>query len=47
MDDLFSHTGQGDKKRQESSADQASAEAYFHPGTHAPLAVRMRPRTLD
>ena len=47
MDDLFSHTGQGDKKRQESGADQASAEAYFHPGTHAPLAVRMRPRTLD
>lgn len=24
-----------------------SADAYFHPGTHAPLAVRMRPRTLD
>ncbi|AWT26127.1 replication-associated recombination protein A [Corynebacterium provencense] len=24
-----------------------SAESYFHPGAHAPLAVRMRPRTLD
>jgi putative ATPase len=24
-----------------------SADAYFHPGAHAPLAVRMRPRTLD
>jgi putative ATPase len=24
-----------------------SADAYFHPGAHAPLAVRLRPRTLD
>ncbi|MGO1949814.1 MAG: replication-associated recombination protein A [Mycobacteriaceae bacterium] len=24
-----------------------SAESYFHPGAHAPLAVRMRPRGLD
>jgi putative ATPase len=24
-----------------------SVDAYFHPGAHAPLAVRLRPRTLD
>ena len=24
-----------------------AADSYFHPGAHAPLAVRMRPRTLD
>ncbi|MDN5582510.1 MULTISPECIES: replication-associated recombination protein A [unclassified Corynebacterium] len=24
-----------------------SADSYFHPGAHAPLAVRMRPRSLD
>lgn len=24
-----------------------SADTYFHPGAHAPLAVRMRPRALD
>lgn len=28
------------------SASGAAAD-YFHPGAHAPLAVRMRPRTLD
>ena len=27
--------------------DGADAGAYFHPGSHAPLAVKMRPRTLD
>ena len=41
MDDLFSQGQQG------SGADAHSAEAYFHPGSHAPLAVRMRPRSLD
>ena len=25
----------------------SDASAYFHPGAHAPLAVRMRPRNLD
>lgn len=25
----------------------SDAQAYFHPGAHAPLAVRMRPRNLD
>src|SRR5699024_2893297 len=30
----------------ESGAGPAEAEAYFHPGSHAPLAVRMRPRSL-
>ena len=36
MDDLFSQDQEG-----------SAAEAYFHPGAHAPLAVRMRPRSLD
>lgn len=27
--------------------DSDQAQNYFHPGAHAPLAVRMRPRTLD
>ena len=31
----------------ESTNSSAKATEYFHPGTHAPLAVRMRPRTLD
>lgn len=35
--DLFS---QGEEPRK-------VASQYFHPGSHAPLAVRMRPRTLD
>ncbi len=29
------------------SAIRSNAASYFHPGAHAPLAVRMRPRTLD
>lgn len=29
------------------SGGQAAADTYFHPGAHAPLAVRMRPRNLD
>lgn len=29
------------------AASENSAERYFHPGEHAPLAVRMRPRTID
>lgn len=37
MADLFSHD--------ESPEDNAAA--YFHPGDHSPLAVRMRPRNLD
>ena len=41
MEDLFS---QADPH--ESGAGPAEAEAYFHPGSHAPLAVRMRPRSL-
>ena len=28
-------------------APTRSADSYFHPGAHAPLAVRMRPRSLD
>lgn len=28
-------------------APQSDGSDYFHPGAHAPLAVRMRPRTLD
>lgn len=38
---LFDDPGAG------GSADGANADDYFHPGAHAPLAVRMRPRTLD
>ncbi|WP_297452056.1 replication-associated recombination protein A [uncultured Corynebacterium sp.] len=30
-----------------SSGANSDAKAYFHPGAHAPLAVRMRPRNLD
>ncbi|HJD48967.1 MAG TPA: replication-associated recombination protein A [Candidatus Corynebacterium intestinavium] len=41
MEDLFS---QAEPNR--SGAGAAEAEAYFHPGSHAPLAVRMRPRSL-
>ena len=40
MDDLFSQPDKG------TSTEPSAAEAYFHPGTHAPLAVRMRPRNL-
>ena len=41
MEDLFS---QAEPNR--SGAGAAEAKAYFHPGSHAPLAVRMRPRSL-
>ncbi|WP_410745987.1 replication-associated recombination protein A [Corynebacterium urealyticum] len=41
MEDLFT---QADPNQSGTSA--AEAEAYFHPGSHAPLAVRMRPRSL-
>ena len=30
-----------------SNSEDDSAQQYFHPGGNAPLAVRMRPRTLD
>lgn len=29
------------------SSNSKAAAQYFHPGSHAPLAARMRPRTLD
>lgn len=41
MEDLFSQA-----EPNQSGAGAAEAEAYFHPGSHAPLAVRMRPRSL-
>lgn len=56
MADLFSQagsfepsdsTGSGATKGNLGGRRSASAEQYFHPGTHAPLAVRMRPRDLD
>lgn len=31
----------------DAGASPEGAGAYFHPGAHAPLAVKMRPRTLD
>lgn len=40
MADLFN-------AQEPSTGPDSSAAAYFHPGNHAPLAVRMRPRTLD
>jgi putative ATPase len=40
MADLFD-------QRDDPPPPSRSADAYFHPGEHAPLAVRMRPRTLD
>lgn len=44
MEDLFSQaagTGSGN------GSGSNAAEEYFHPGDHAPLAVRMRPRSLE
>lgn len=41
MEDLFSQAAP-----HQSGAGPAEVEAYFHPGSHAPLAVRMRPRSL-
>lgn len=40
------HTG-GVGRAADPAPPSRSADAYFHPGAHAPLAVRMRPRTLD
>lgn len=39
MSDLFSPASE--------PSPRDTAEGYFHPGQHAPLAVRMRPRNLD
>ncbi|OFO12896.1 AAA family ATPase [Corynebacterium sp. HMSC22B11] len=41
MEDLFTQA-----EPNQSGTGAAEAEAYFHPGSHAPLAVRMRPRSL-
>lgn len=41
MEDLFTQA-----EPNQSGSGAAEAEAYFHPGSHAPLAVRMRPRSL-
>ncbi|MDK8790268.1 replication-associated recombination protein A [Corynebacterium sp. MSK039] len=41
MEDLFTQA-----EPSQSGTSAAEAEAYFHPGSHAPLAVRMRPRSL-
>lgn len=41
MEDLFSQAAP-----HQSGAGPAEVDAYFHPGSHAPLAVRMRPRSL-
>ena len=48
FDDPFSGVpGSGTSGASGTSGDGADAGAYFHPGSHAPLAVKMRPRTLD
>lgn len=39
--------GQGRSAGPASTGLNSDASAYFHPGAHAPLAVRMRPRNLD
>lgn len=46
---LFDFPNQGGPEHSHNNigADADSAQTYFHPGAHAPLAVRMRPRTLD
>lgn len=44
MADLFDDGGGAE---QATGTGSAKAAQYFHPGAHAPLAVRMRPRTLD
>lgn len=41
MENLFTQA-----EPNQSGAGAVEAEAYFHPGSHAPLAVRMRPRSL-
>lgn len=45
MADLFDDSLDGASGS--SSDGAAQAQNYFHPGSHAPLAVRMRPRSLD
>lgn len=35
------------KATEAGNSASSDAQAYFHPGAHAPLAVRMRPRNLD
>lgn len=44
QDSLFETPGSG-AEGTNSQSDRATK--YFHPGAHAPLAARMRPRTLD
>lgn len=45
MADLFDSAA--DPSRTGASSGASGAPQYFHPGSHAPLAVRMRPRSLD
>lgn len=45
MADLFD--GSFGNTHPSSTESGEQAKAYFHPGSHAPLAVRMRPRDLD
>ena len=45
MADLFD--GSFGNAHPSSTESGEQAKAYFHPGSHAPLAVRMRPRDLD
>lgn len=47
MDDGLFDVGQSAAGTGDPVPPSRSADAYFHPGAHAPLAVRMRPRTLD
>ena len=44
QDSLFDSSGTPENR---GSAAPRAADKYFHPGGHAPLAARMRPRTLD
>lgn len=44
---LFDHPDLNTPGSESPSGGQAAADTYFHPGAHAPLAVRMRPRNLD
>jgi putative ATPase len=48
-DSLFEVPGgtAGEGPAEGGSGTGSTADSYFHPGAHAPLAVRMRPRTLD
>lgn len=47
MADLFDDTLGSGATGDSSSSSANESRAYFHPGSHAPLAVRMRPRSLN